>query len=195
MIELHNRGQVPFENLMDEPHNVPGSDAQKATRSAFETFRGSRYAERQPRWIEAAIDIRLAAGRVRGRIDAVYEELNGSWEIVDFKSGRRSTDPARYVQLEAYAIAAADGALGPSPPDKISVTFVYLGGDTLETEEQIVDTEWLQAARHHLQQLTESAKRQEYEPTPGTGCRNCDFVSFCEEGREYLGALSQTLTP
>ena len=190
-IELHNRGQVPFEDLSDDLYDAPLSDQPEAAGDAFAAFLDSRYGRVRPRWTETAIDVRLETGRVRGRIDAVYQESDGAWEIVDFKSGRRGNDPARRVQLEAYAIAAADGALDPEPPDEIEVSFVYLGGGALDVEKEIVDEAWLETARGRLEELVASAKRDEYDPTPGAGCRTCDFVSFCDEGRAYLEAATR----
>ncbi len=188
LIELHNLGQVPFEELEDDLYDQPEAGADARVGDGFDAFLASPYATVRPRWTEAPIDIRLDAGRVRGRIDAVYEHGDGSWDIVDFKSGRRTDDPARRVQLLAYALAAAEGALDPSPASQLSVSFVYLGGGRVDVEREDVDAAWIERARLEVEQLLDGVHRDVYEPTPGPGCVTCDFVSFCDEGREHLEA-------
>ena len=128
----------------------------------------------------------MRPGRVRGRIDAVYEPEPGTWEIVDFKSGRNRENPSAMVQLEAYAIAAADGALSTHPPDAITVTFAYLGSGTLEEVAVAVDDDWLAAARDHLESLLDAASGPEYPQSPSEACRQCDFLKFCDAGRAYV---------
>jgi DNA helicase-2/ATP-dependent DNA helicase PcrA len=192
-IELHNRGQAPFEELRDDLYDAPESDEATEYEGGFAAFRASRYGTRRPRWTEAAIDLAVPAGRVRGRIDAIYEDGEDGWEIVDFKSGRRSSDPARRVQLQAYAVAVADGALGVAAPSEMSVSFVYLGG-AMDVETEHVDAAWLEAARDDLQDLVASAQRDRYEPRPGAACAGCDFLRFCDEGAAHV-ADDRDLSP
>ncbi len=184
-IELHNRGVVAFDDLADDLYDVPERTDLAGVGDGFDAFAASRYGRETALWVETAIDVRLDSGRVRGRIDAVYPTGDG-WEIVDFKSGRRSSDPARTVQLQAYAVAATEGALRQEVPDELRVSFVYLGGGRLDVETESADAAWLGAARARLEELVGSARRDEYAPTPGPGCHTCDFTSFCAEGREYL---------
>ncbi len=184
-IELHQRGQVPFTELepglydaVDEP--APG-DA-----GGFDVYHRSRFADSQARLIEAPFLLDLGNGyRVRGRIDAIYAE-NGHWEVVDFKSGRPGEDPARMVQLEAYAVAVRDVNFSEDRPDTLDVTFAYLGGG-LHEDTTRADEEWVGSARSHLVELTESIAAGKFEPTPGAWCRNCDFLQFCEPGRQEVG--------
>ncbi|MFQ5554595.1 MAG: ATP-dependent DNA helicase, partial [Acidimicrobiia bacterium] len=186
-IELHNRGQVPFAELSDGLYDTPDTDpaADDGAAGGFAAFRATSYGSVRPRWTETPIDLRIGSGRIRGRIDAVYEDEDGSWEIVDFKSGRRSADPARHVQLQAYAVAAADGALHARPPEGLRVSFVYLGGGLADVETEHVDDAWLAGARSTLEGLLDDARRDTYEPVPGTACGFCDFAGFCEAGSAY----------
>ena len=56
--------------------------------------------------------------RVRGRVDAIYAD-DDHWEVVDFKSGRPKDDPARVVQLEAYAVAVNQVDFGGERPEPL----------------------------------------------------------------------------
>ena len=73
----------------------------------------SRFASDRPLAVEAPFELPIGEAVVRGRIDAVYG-TDDHWEVVDFKSGRPSDDPAVDLQLDAYAVAVAAGALGPA---------------------------------------------------------------------------------
>ncbi len=186
LIELHGRGEMPLEELAEDLYDVTESDAPvSGGPDPYDVYLDSRFAEMKPRYVEAPIDISLPSGRVRGRIDAVYESTPGAWEIVDFKSGRNRNNPAAMVQLEAYAIAAADGALAAEPPETMSVTFAYLGAGTLEEVKVDIDQDWLEQARQHLEELINAAAGPEYPQSPSDACRHCDFLRFCDAGKAH----------
>src|SRR5690606_26415307 len=73
-----------------------------------------------------ATDIGGVGGR--GRIDAVFANPDGSYEVVDWKTGRRPTDPdavaAASVQLATYRLAWA--ALAGVPVARVRAAFHYV---------------------------------------------------------------------
>ena len=125
--------------------------------------------------------------RIRGRIDAIYEPHPGSWEVVDFKSGRPSNNPALRVQLEAYAVAVDEVRFSAFQPDRLCVTFAYLGGGLTEVSEE-VDSDWLASARAHLADLIRSIHEEQWDPDPSPACVSCDFLRFCPAGLEQMAA-------
>jgi DNA helicase-2/ATP-dependent DNA helicase PcrA len=181
-IELHQRGQVPFDDL--EPALYDAMDEAEGT-GGFKAFLDSPYASRSAALIEAPFVLHTESGyQVRGRIDAVYEQ-DGDWEIVDFKSGRRHDEPARMVQLQAYALAADRFDFGLEPPVKIDVSFAYLGGG-LEVHTEQADAPWREAAASRVESITGAMDAERFGPTPGPWCGSCDFIRFCPEGREEM---------
>jgi len=188
-IELHHRGSVPFEDAHEGFYDFePG---ERGRPGAFQAFLGSRFADRRPLLIEAPFELRIGEGTIAGRIDAVYQPEPGMWEVVDFKSGRRSDDPARRVQLQAYAVAVADAGFPEGTPDRTRVAFVYLG-DGFEEVGEDVDDAWLAAARERLDELVTGAASGEKTPRPSGACRSCDFTRFCEPGRTWLAGSGGT---
>ena len=193
-IELHHRGQIPLDDLDDVAYDVTpidgdGDAAAVAVSDAMATFHASEYAARTPLFIETPIDLALPSGRARGRIDAVYATEDG-WEIVDFKSGRRHEDPARDVQLDAYAVAADDGALGPAP-ERLDLSFVFLGGDQLAVDTVHASPAHIAAARERLDALlgriaAGGTDRTAFPTTAGPQCRSCDFLPHCEAGQRQV---------
>lgn len=183
-IELHQRGQVPFEDL--EPGLYDVVDPIEGTGGGFQAYESSRFAARNADLVEAPFTVTLDNGsRVRGRIDAVYVD-DGHWEVVDFKSGRRSDDPSRIVQLQAYAVAVNEVDFGRPGPERLDVTFAYLGGGLEEVKEN-ADDDWVADARSRLASLTDAIAAGESQPNPGPWCRSCDFLRFCPAGRAEVG--------
>ncbi len=183
-IELHQRGQVPFEDL--EPGIYDAMD-EAVGGGGFKAFLESPYGTEPAALVEAPFSLTTESGyEVRGRIDAVYERDQG-WEIVDFKSGRRRDDSARMVQLEAYALAATEVDFGIAPPERIDVTFVYLGGG-LDVHTEHADEAWRRDAAHHLEDLTGAIEADRFDPVPGEWCHNCDYLRFCPTGRREVSA-------
>jgi DNA helicase-2/ATP-dependent DNA helicase PcrA len=183
-IELHQRGQVPFEEMAEDLYDVTDDD-RAAGPGAFDTYMDSRFADAAAAMIEVPFTIELGTGyAVRGRIDAVYCD-HSAWEVVDFKSGRPRDDPARVVQLQAYAIATQEVDFGRPKPETLDVTFAYLG-DGLSEVTYSADTKWVSDARESLDALTEQITESRFGESPGSWCESCDFLQFCGPGQAQV---------
>jgi hypothetical protein len=185
-IELHQRGQVPFEVMEPGLYDATDDEHEDVGAGGFRAFSESLYGTEPAALVEAPFVIEMDNGyQVRGRIDAVYVR-EGNWEIVDFKSGRRRDDPSRMVQLQAYALAATEVDFGLDGPEQIDVSFAYLGGG-LDVHTERADEGWRAGARRNLEQLTEAIDGERFEPVPGAWCGDCDFLRFCEPGKQKVG--------
>ena len=164
-VELHNLGKVPLDDLDETTYDLT-SERRRPRRppdaDPYEVFLASRLADRPARFAEVPIDLQFGNVRVRGRIDAVYEPSPGEWEIVDYKSGRTSEDPSLDVQLQTYAVAAADGAVATPVPDRLTVTFAFFGGGEFAERTVAVDDAWLAAARIRIDELTDRFDRERF---------------------------------
>ncbi len=185
-IELHQRGVATFAELDDSP--VPGQRPPGEGVDPYRSYLGSRFAGMTPSHQETPINLTIEGVRVRGRIDAIFEPEPGSWEIVDYKSGRPGADPAALVQLQTYAVAAAEGAVLGGIPDQIRVTFAYLGTDPVTEHAIDTDAEWLDQARERIVSLATAVKEGDFPPLPSERCRRCDFARFCPAGTEWLAS-------
>ncbi len=184
-IELHNLGHLPLDDAGEAVYDVVDVDGPRADGApAWEVFAASRFATDHPLAVEAPFELPIGEAVVRGRIDAVYG-TDDHWEVVDFKSGRPSDDPAVDLQLDAYAVAAAAGALGPAP-ERLSVTFAHLGGGLVERTTEVTPDR-LEAARARLVAVIDGIDAEAWAPTPGDHCRGCDFLAVCEAGRAAKG--------
>ena len=114
-----------------------------------DAFLASKWASRNPSEVEVPFETVIGDTVIRGRIDAVFAEPDGSWVVVDWKTGavpggrrdgasndstvggaqRESVD----IQLAAYRIAWAQ--LAGVPVERVSAAFHYVRHNyTLEPE-------------------------------------------------------------
>ncbi|MEN8041979.1 MAG: PD-(D/E)XK nuclease family protein, partial [Actinomycetota bacterium] len=188
-VELHHLGVISLDDASPAAYDDPPPSAESETpakHTPWELFEESRFAESPPVHVETPFEIASAGGTIRGKVDAIYETEPGHWEIVDYKSGRHRDDPARAVQLEAYAVAAAEGAIASPPPDQMEVTFAYFGGGSLVEASESVDDDWLEQARTHVSELMTLGEHGPFEPAPESDCKWCDFLHLCPEGRAFV---------
>lgn len=85
-------------------------------------FEAGPFADRVPHAVEAPFALVLSGQVVRGRIDAVYAEPDGTWLVVDWKTGRQ--DNADPLQLAIYRLAWAE--LTGVPVEEVRAGFHFV---------------------------------------------------------------------
>jgi len=170
---------APEEIADDEVHGArPGASLDDFKRS----FESSRFAAIAPRYIEQPFAMSLGDGYlVRGRIDAVYVHPDGTWELVDYKTGREpdGSDATARLQLSIYALAAQ--RMWNVAPEKLRVTYFYLGTGNADP----IEATDLETDEDALILLFEQVQAGVFDPHPGSLCRSCDFLRFCAAGRAH----------
>ncbi|MGO4492993.1 3'-5' exonuclease, partial [Arthrobacter sp. 2YAF22_2] len=97
-----------------------------------ETFRRSEWAHRAPAHVEVPVETRIGDVVVRGRIDAVFRDTDGRWDLVDWKTGRRPAAgqlKTRAVQLAVYRLAWS--RLKGVPLEDVRAAFYYVADDAV----------------------------------------------------------------
>jgi DNA helicase-2/ATP-dependent DNA helicase PcrA len=92
-----------------------------------EAFLTGEWAERTPFEVEVPFATTVAGVVVRGRMDAVYADPDGRFDVIDWKTGRRPSGveaEAAAVQLSAYRIAWA--SLAGVPVRRVRAGFHYV---------------------------------------------------------------------
>lgn len=115
---------------------APGSDSHIDEAYGLDdmvaTFRNSEWAHRSPAFVEVPVETRIGDVVVRGRIDAVFRGADGTWELVDWKTGKRPAGrqlKTRAVQLAVYRLAWA--RLKGVPLEQVSAVFYYVADDSV----------------------------------------------------------------
>jgi DNA helicase-2/ATP-dependent DNA helicase PcrA len=92
-----------------------------------QAFLEGEWADRTPVEVEVPFATTVAGVVVRGRMDAVFAEPGGRFDVIDWKTGRRpqgAAASAAAVQLAAYKIAWA--SLSGVPVSRVRVGFHYV---------------------------------------------------------------------
>ena len=112
---------------------------------------------------------------LNGRIDQVNALPGGSFEIIDYKTGRArdARELRRNVQISLYALAARDALDLGVPP----VTFHYLENDSLVTLQR--DRKDLLEAEAIVQEVAGGVRAGAFPPKAGFLCRFCDYRLIC----------------
>ncbi|MFE9841346.1 UvrD-helicase domain-containing protein [Streptomyces goshikiensis] len=117
---------LPLLDVLDPETELPGGDQEIADEADLDSlkaaFERSDYAERTPHRMEVPVQLTLAGRVIRGRIDAVYANPDGTFEIVDWKTGR-STD-ADPLQLAVYRLAWSETT--GTPLTRITAAFLHV---------------------------------------------------------------------
>jgi DNA helicase-2/ATP-dependent DNA helicase PcrA len=90
-------------------------------------FLAGEWADRTPVEVEVPFATTVGGVVLRGRMDAVFAEPGGRYDVIDWKTGRRPDGElaaAAVVQLGAYRIAWA--ALGGVPVNRVRAGFHYV---------------------------------------------------------------------
>lgn len=132
---------------------LPGADDEDGDDSHFdrlqEAFLRSKWASRNPVEVEVPFETALGGTVIRGRIDAVFEDPDGGWTVIDWKTGAEPEGEklaAVGVQLAAYRLAWAQlmaarterltGRPAELPLHKVRAAFHYVRtGRTVAPEE------------------------------------------------------------
>ncbi len=113
-----------------------------------ETFRQSEWAHRAPAHVEVPVETRIGDVVVRGRIDAVFRDADGGWDLVDWKTGRRPSAAqlkTKAVQLAVYRLAWA--RLKDVPLDQVRAAFYYVADNQVVRPHDLGSAERLEADR------------------------------------------------
>ncbi|MBG6085578.1 ATP-dependent helicase [Zhihengliuella flava] len=106
-------------------------------------FLASEWADRQPDFVEIPFETNVGPVSVRGRIDAVFQENDGRYTLVDWKTGRVPTGrdaEAKAVQLAVYRLGFA--RLHGLDVADVDAAFFYVGyGKTLRPQRLATEAE------------------------------------------------------
>jgi DNA helicase II / ATP-dependent DNA helicase PcrA len=106
-----------------------------------DAFLRTEYAQREPYRVETPFQLLLGGQIVRGRIDAVYQEPDGAFEVVDWKTGRRrDADP---FQLAVYRLAWSE--ISAVPVEQVRAAFLYVRTGVIQRHAELPGRDEIEA--------------------------------------------------
>ena len=131
---------------------------------------------RKPLLLEQPFSLRVDGLRLTGRIDRVDRTPDGTYEVIDYKTGsaKRAVDLVKDLQLGVYALAARDVFRF----DPLSLSYYYL-----ETGEKVtVDKPpaRLEEDRATILKVADGIRYEQFPAKPEKmKCAGCDFRLLC----------------
>ncbi|NUT69972.1 UvrD-helicase domain-containing protein [Pseudarthrobacter sp. C4D7] len=125
-------GKAGMLDLGEAPGSDDHIDAAYDLDEMVATFKASPWAERSPAFVEVPVETRVGEVVVRGRVDAVFQDADGRWDLVDWKTGRRPSAgqlKTRSIQLAVYRLAWA--RLKDVPLQDVRAAFFYVADNAV----------------------------------------------------------------
>ncbi|WP_159609628.1 ATP-dependent DNA helicase [Glutamicibacter sp. JC586] len=114
--------------------------------SMKQAFLASEWSQRQPAYVEVPLETRVGPVAVRGRIDAVFQMEDGTWLLLDWKTGRvpHGQDlKSKLVQLAVYRLGWS--RLHGIALEDIKAAFYYVAAGITVRAEHLSDEADLEA--------------------------------------------------
>jgi DNA helicase-2/ATP-dependent DNA helicase PcrA len=139
-------------------------------------WKNERESSSEPLWLERQFEFRIGPHYLRGRVDRVDRHEDGSFEVIDYKTGQR-VETGRHggdIQLALYRLGARE-AWGTEIE---SGSYYYvLEGEKVSVEAEADDRERVERT---ALEVGEGILGQDFEPRPSPGvCGWCDFRMVC----------------
>jgi putative RecB family exonuclease len=132
-----------------------------------------------PFMLEATHRVELTSDiLLKGKVDRVDKEADGSLHIVDYKTGKMPAEINR-LQLHIYALILSKKQ--ELPVKKAS--YLYLGPGKFHTI-QLTAQDLEKAASYVIDMVDRIRLEKEYSATPNVYCWNCDFIEICPSKEE-----------
>ena len=135
-----------------------------------------RASNAEPVWFERSFSFRMGPHLLRGRVDRVDRHPDGSYELIDYKTGKAKSeaDLREDVQLSLYQMGARESwRLETSAQSYMYV----LTGEKVPVEHS---EEELSRVRDTVGEIAEGIQAQDFEPRPSREiCSFCDYRIIC----------------
>ena len=148
--------------------------------SSYPLHEGAGLPEHGPaRMVEVSFAIEVGGAEVRGRIDAVFLDEDGTVHLIDWKTGRPRESYKQRLQLPLYALAA--NRLWGVEPERMRLAYVFVpGAERVEVE---VGEGFLERAERRVAGAIQTIKSGAYEPTPSHyACSHCPVMGVVIDG-------------
>ena len=130
----------------------------------------------KPLLLEQPFSLRVDGLRLSGRIDRVDRHPDGSYEVIDYKTGsaKRAVELQRDLQLGVYALAAREVFRF----DPLSLSYYYLETGARVTVDKA--SERLEEDRQTIVKVAEGIRAELFPAKPDRmKCSGCDFRLLC----------------
>jgi ATP-dependent DNA helicase UvrD/PcrA len=184
---FHGEGGGPLSRLMElfeiawRRSGFGSSDDEQQFREraalALERYwRLDRESDSEPVWFERSFSFKLGPHLLRGRVDRVDRHPDGTYELIDYKTGKSKTEDElrEDVQLSLYQMGARESWHLQTSAQ--SYFYVLTGERVPVTHSE----DELDRVRATVSEIAGGILKQRFEPTPAPEiCSFCDYRIIC----------------
>ncbi|MEA2440139.1 MAG: ATP-dependent helicase UvrD/PcrA [Thermoleophilaceae bacterium] len=149
---------------------------EKAVAALRQYWEDDREASSRPAWVERSFSFRLGPHLLRGRVDRVDRHPDGSYELIDYKTGRAKTadDLRQDIQLSIYQMGAREAWKLETSAQSY---YYVLDGEKVPVEHS---EEELERVRTTVAEIGDGIMAHDFEPRPSPEiCPFCDYRIVC----------------
>src|SRR5215217_3246839 len=149
---------------------------ERAVEALERYWRQNEASEAEPVWFERSFAFKIGPHLLRGRVDRVDRHPDGSFELIDYKTGKAKTEDElrEDVQLSVYQMGARESWRLETTAQSY---FYVLTGEKVPVEHS---SEELDRVRATVSEIAGGILKQRFEPTPSPDiCRFCDYRIIC----------------
>ena len=133
-----------------------------------------RQAESRPIWLERGFSFAIGDHQLRGRVDRVDRHADGSYELIDYKTGEQRTGQGDDVQLALYRLAARSAW----EIEADAGSYWYVLNDERVTLPAAPDD--AERVERTVLEVGAGIEGQDFEPRPSYEiCSWCDYRLIC----------------
>jgi DNA helicase II / ATP-dependent DNA helicase PcrA len=148
----------------------------RAVKALERYWEDDRSSEAEPVWFERSFAFKLGDHLLRGRVDRVDRRPDGSYELIDYKTGKAKTarELREDVQLSLYQMGARESWRLETSAQSY---FYVLTGEKVPVEHS---QEELERVKSTVAEIADGIMKQEFEPKPSYEvCSFCDYRIIC----------------
>ena len=149
---------------------------ERAVEALERYWRQNDASEAEPVWFERSFAFKIGPHLLRGRVDRVDRHPDGSFELIDYKTGKAKTEDElrEDVQLSVYQMGARESWRLETSAQSY---FYVLSGEKVPVEHS---AEELDRVRATVSEIAGGILKQRFEPTPSPEiCSFCDYRIIC----------------
>jgi ATP-dependent DNA helicase UvrD/PcrA len=184
---FHTAGGGPLEELMElfevswRRSGFGDSDdeqqyRERAVAALRRYWEQDRASDAEPVWFERSFAFKLGPHLLRGRVDRVDRHPDGSFELIDYKTGKAKTEDElrEDVQLSLYQMGARESWRLETSAQSY---FYVLTGEKVPVEHS---EEELDRVKATVGEIAAGILAQDFEPKPSPEvCSFCDYRIIC----------------
>lgn len=172
LFEIYDKNWQPLGYMGKDHQEVRFESGKELLKNYYEKHKNNKVL---PKELEKGFNIKLSGIKFFGRIDRIDPLPDGTYEIIDYKTGstKSQKDVDKDDQVALYALAAKQ-AFGIHAT-KLSYYFLE-EGVKVTTERSDKNLEEMHT---ELESLVEEIKKGDFTATPGMHCTWCDFKDIC----------------